>query len=428
MRLQDHLGMLSWSLLDKGLYLIYGFIFVLIINYTTPAEYGLYSILIAIHTWIFTISDSFALQSIIQFGMNHENRKKVNLIGLINHTILTLGTAFIILILAQFFGGIKFKEMAMFLPVLTLSFILKTFCQKLIYRDQKMKLLFFTNLIFFGINTFYIVYIIKVFGQLHFSSLITGYIFGAIASSILSIILTSKELKFGTKGQIKIKEILNFNWKMTIVSLLYSMPRQLDTVFLKLFFTYETIGIYAAAKTIFRVFDEAMNAVTALVYPSSVRMINNKNYEDLNKLVSKTFSFGFFIFLFAFLILIFGGSNLLFNLPIIPEKFRYSLNYFNILLLSLPFLPFNISYSIMVAQNKMYEIMGIIICSVVLSFSLLLYVGFSQNQSMVPIGIASYYVISGLIGLIYALKNYNFKLISFFKIFSAIKNFLLKSS
>lgn len=104
MRIQDHIGMISWSLLDKALFIFYGFIFILVINYATPIEYGLYSLLVAIHSWIFTISDSFALQSLIQFGMRQENRKKVNLIGLSNHTVITIGSSLLVFFFRSLFN------------------------------------------------------------------------------------------------------------------------------------------------------------------------------------------------------------------------------------------------------------------------------------------------------------------------------------
>ena len=38
------------------------------------AEYGLFGILIAVHSWIFLLGDSLALQNIIQFGTHVEQR------------------------------------------------------------------------------------------------------------------------------------------------------------------------------------------------------------------------------------------------------------------------------------------------------------------------------------------------------------------
>ncbi|MFN3780922.1 MAG: hypothetical protein ACK4SO_01960, partial [Candidatus Kapaibacteriota bacterium] len=58
MKLSDNIDKVAWSLLDKGLYVLYGFVVILQIRRIEPAELGLFSILIALHTWIFVIADS----------------------------------------------------------------------------------------------------------------------------------------------------------------------------------------------------------------------------------------------------------------------------------------------------------------------------------------------------------------------------------
>jgi O-antigen/teichoic acid export membrane protein len=360
--------------------------------------------------------------------MNLENRKKVNLIGLLIHLIITVGSALIFFIfkdlLAGLFNAPIIIELAIYLPILTLAFIPRAYCQKLIYREQKMFLLFLTNLVFFGVNAIYILIIIFQEGILDFHTLIFGYIIGSLFSSIVAIILTRKLLQFSLNGDISVRQVLNFNWKMTFGSLLYAVPRQLDTVLLKIFFSLDTIGIYSAAKTIFRVFDEAMNAVTALVYPSTVRFVKNNREQDLESIISKTFSFGFAIFFTTFVILICGGSSYLFHLPIIPLKYQSALHYFNLMLISLPFLPFTVIYLVNIAYGRMTEYFLMVCTGVIIFFIFTMYIGLNNLQTIIPLGLASFYISVGLIGFFYSKKILGIKYNSLFRVVNDFKNYL----
>ena len=60
MKLTAHLGKITWSLADKGLYVLYGFIQLLQIK-ALPAEvYGVFALLVGLNTWIMIVSDGSA--------------------------------------------------------------------------------------------------------------------------------------------------------------------------------------------------------------------------------------------------------------------------------------------------------------------------------------------------------------------------------
>ena len=88
MKLTAHLGKITWSLADKVLYVAFGLVqFVQIA--ALPAEvYGVFTLLVALNTWIMIVSDGSALAGIIQYGVHPEERKRVNLMALIIHTIV----------------------------------------------------------------------------------------------------------------------------------------------------------------------------------------------------------------------------------------------------------------------------------------------------------------------------------------------------
>ena len=429
LRVQDHIGLISWSLIDKGLYILYGFVLIVIMNRTDLPEFGLYSLLIGLHTWIFTISDSFALQSLIQFGMNEKNRSKVNLIALFTHLSLTLGVSLVLFLLrvplSHLFNEPRIEDIAAFLPILTLAFIPRTFCQKIIYRIQNMFYLFLTNLLFFGVITIFVLIGISNGGRLNFGSLSYYYLYGSIASSIMALILTYKHISFSRTGEIGWRKIYEFSWKMTLINLLHSFPRNIDIFIIKIFFTLDTVGLYSAAKNLFRVFDEALNALNGLVYPAAIKHQQNRDEIYVLALLKKSVSFIFIGFLLCVIILELGLSNYLINL-LLSSRYINSIQYFNLLILSAPFMAFWYIFSIMMAKNKLLDLLKITIISSFLTIVIFTSIGLLNYPTLVPIGYVSYILISGLFALYYANKYFNYKYIyifdSIFDIYHYLRN------
>ena len=373
-------------------------------NHIGLEDFGLYSLLIAIHTWIFTISDSFALQSLIQFGMKEENRKHVNLISLIIHILLTMSVSLIIFTFkdtfAHLFNENRIKEIGSILPLLSLAFIPRSYCQKIIYRMQNMKYLFFVNLLFFGTITTLILVKISQTKNLYYADLSYYYLIGSALSSVLAIILTRKELRFKINGNTKLTSFFDFGWQMTTTSLLFTLPRLLDIVFIKLFLNIDlrVIGLYSAAKNLFRVFDEAMSAISGLIYPSAAKQISKQNDLALNDLLTKATSFMFFTFAILDILLICGFSNLIFK-HLLPLKFMESQNYFNLMLIGALFLPFTFIYSIMVALDRLKRIIVISFFGNIVFFMSLYILGISNSAHFIALPLIIYYLYLGITGL-----------------------------
>ncbi len=429
MRVQDHIGLISWSLADKALFILYGFVLIVIMNYTVPAEFGLYSLLIGLLTWIFTISDSFSLQSLIQFGMKESSRGKVNLIALCSHIALTLGISLIVFLLryplSDLFSEPRILDIAAFLPVLSLAFIPRTYGQKIIYRIQNMFYLFLTNLTFFGVMTVLIFFKISTANFLAFNDLAYIYLTGSIASSLVALVLIRKELRFTTTGEIGWRKVYSFSWKMTVSNLMYSLPRQLDIFFVKIFFSLNEVGLYAAAKSIFRVFDEALAAANGIIYPSAVKLSEQKKLKDFSYLATKALSFLFVFFLFSVVVLNFGLADILFNW-LLPERYVQSLSYFKILLFAAIFLPFQMLFLFIIAKNRLNTILSYYSIGVTVFIVTILFIGFAGLKNLIPLGLVLYYGVMGIIAYIDSLRNINLNSKDLFKSIYDTKEFLSK--
>ncbi len=417
MKVQEHLGKISWSVADKFLYILYGLVMIIQIKYIDPKEFGLYALLINLHTWIFIVADAY-LTNLIQFGMNKENVKLVNTYSVFVHIIIALGASLIFFTIQTPLSGVfnepRIKEIADYLPLLCLVFIPRTFCIKLLLRDHEMQKLFWVDFSFFGTMALMTVYYLIFLHQLNFNLMLVIYFSGSIISTILSIIITFNKFEFGLKGGIGLKKLLSFGFPLMLTSAFNALPKQLDIYMVQFFFSTSVVGIYYSAKTLFRFFEETANAAIALVYPAAVRALESKNYKGLNDLMTKATSFIFISFLIIIIPLELGLSRLFIEW-FLPVKYHLAVDHFNVLMFAALGLPFVILSTIINAAQKPYTVFLYVVISVVLSFITYYFVGLSGNQYLIPVGVIVYLLSLGILCFIYVNRHYNFRVSQIFR-------------
>ena len=193
MKLQHHISTISWTVANKLLYVIYGFIFLIQISILTPNDFALFALLLAINTWIFVICDSFALQLIVQYGFDTNKEKQANTYAIILHIAISIIFSIIIYVLgnqlALLFNEKRFIEVSDFLPLLSILMIPRTYFSKFIIKEQQMKSLFYIDLLFFGTFTILIIYFKVQFNYMSFKEAVYIYFLGASLSSIMARVL-----------------------------------------------------------------------------------------------------------------------------------------------------------------------------------------------------------------------------------------------
>ncbi|OGU11799.1 MAG: hypothetical protein A2X61_06005 [Ignavibacteria bacterium GWB2_35_12] len=417
MKVQEHLGKISWSVADKFLYILYGLVLIFQMKYLDPNDLGLYALLINLHTWIFIVADAY-LTNLIQFGMNKDNVRLVNTYSVVVHVVIAFGASLIFFTIQNPLSGVfnepRIKEIANYLPLLCLVFIPRTFCIKLLLRDHEMQKLFWVDFSFFGSMAIMTVYYIFSFHQLNFNLMLVIYFAGSIISTFLSIIITFNKLEFGFKGGIGLKRLLSFGFPLMLTSAFNALPKQLDIYIVQFFFSTQVVGIYYSAKTLFRFFEETANAAISLVYPAAVRALESKNFKGLNDLMTKATSFIFISFLIIIIPLELGLSRLLIEW-FLPVKYHLAVAHFNVLMFAALGLPFVILSTIINAAQKPYTVFLYVVISVILSFVTYYFVGLSGNQYLIPLGVIVYLLSLGILCFIYVNRNYNFKFIQIFR-------------
>ncbi len=413
MKLSENIDKVVWTILDKGLFVVYGFVSLLQIRRLDPSDFGIYAILISLHTWIFVISDSLFLQNIIQFGFRKESERRTNTYSFVFLTLFVVAISFAIFFakhfLISFFAEPRILYVANTLPILTILTIPRAYGVKFIYKHSRMFHLFLVNLAFFGTMSIYTVYLFFTLKQFHFDTMVEIYFLGTIVSSAVTIFLTSRLIKVGFSGSLALKEYFGFSLPVMGFSLFQSVPKQLDVLFLQYFFQSKIVGVYYSAKTLFRLFEEGINAGFSLVYPTAVRLISKQRQDELLSLLSKSISFTFLIICLLFIILEIGGTRLFISF-FLPERYSQSIQFLNLMLWGTLFMPFQLIATLIMAQGKPKIVTNFIIVSALLVVALLLFIGIFDFVNLIPLGIVIYYISFAILLYFYGRRNYGYSI------------------
>lgn len=429
MRVKDHIDKISWSFANRFIYLVWGLVNLVIIGNTDPNNFGKYFLFTQMITFLASVSDSFSLQGIIQFGNKVEERPKINSIAMVLQSFFLLFVPIIIFLLrhqiSEMIGDDSFIEISYFIPLISIFVIPRIFAYKILARDLDYKKSFFIDLINFGVITLVIFYYILTKDILLFNDLVYSFMIGGISSGVFASIIIIRKSSFGMKGAISFKKYLNFAIPWTVHSIFASSLKYLDVYAISFAInsadSIKIVGIYSSAKTLFKVFEQLSDGVSSLVYPSAVKNIAYK--EKVRSIMTKSTSFILLLNLTIFVVLQLGLADfLIFNF--LPAKFHIANSYFKIMLIASLFLPFASLNMILTAINKIKSVVLISIFAAITSLISIFVIAQQNNYHYVAFGIVIYYAIIGISSLYLVKRELGFPISNIFRAIPDTKNFI----
>lgn len=424
MKLTAHLGKISWSLADKGLYVGYGLVQLLQVNAMSPDVYGVFSLLVALNTWIMIVSDGSALTGIIQFGTEASERRRVNSLAMVIHaSIVAVGALVIYALqapLTTLFNEPRFVTVATMLPIYCLLTLPRMFCLKLVYREMRMRDLFVIDLVWFGVRTAMTFWALSVDGHLTLEDIIQIDFAGMGASSLAALWFTRKEMVFGWEGKISVRNYLRYGVPLAFATALNSTPRQLDVLVIAAYFGVGTVGVYNLAKNLFRFFEQAFDAVQTLLYPAAVRMMVQDRREDLQILITKAISVTLIPTIIGVLVLELGGSNIITML--LGEKYAGAVGHFNVLIIAALGMPFLLMGSVINAMGHSTTVVKYSAVGLIVGMSTLFAISILGIEWAVGLGLVANTVVVGLLCTSYVRSAIHFPLRSILRAVDDLKH------
>ncbi len=396
-RIQDHLQKLSWVAADKALFVLYGAIALLQIRALAPAEYGLYALLVSIQTWIFVVADGLVLQGIIQFGAERDKRRELDgTAAAVYVFVIAASVAALILaepMLRRVFGEPRFATVVMLEVLFCFVTIPRTYCLRILQRDIQTRPIFWIDLAWLGSMSIATIHGIGV-GWLHqFESLASIAIGGMACSSAAAVLICRGLLRFRPPNRRWLRTLLNFGTSQTSISLIHTSVRQLDIVLAQTFFGTATVGIYQAAKTIFRFFELGFDAAGSVVYPAAVSLQHSGDRAALHTVASKAMS----VLMIAYgagCIALWGAGHVL-GL-VLGQRYGAAIGQLQLMSLASLAMPLVMTGIILVAAG--YSAVHARNTALAALAALACFVGSSVggNAQLFPLGVVAYYVVLGM--------------------------------
>ncbi|MCX7930888.1 MAG: oligosaccharide flippase family protein [Chlorobi bacterium] len=391
-RIQDHLRKLSWIAADRFLLVGYGLVALLQIRALSPSEYGLYALLVSIQTWIFVVADGLVLQSIVQFGAERSQRPVLDgTIAVLYAAAIACIVCCIILsepVLSLLFGEPRFANVVALEAILCVATVPRTYCLRLLQRDVQTRQMFWIDAAWVGSMSVATAHGITTGWLRDFESLATVAIGGIALSSITALWLCRGILRFAKPSSSMMKRLVTFGLQQMSAGAIHTSIRQLDVTVAQAFFGTAAVGTYQAAKTIFRLFEVALDAAGSVVYPAVVSFHHTGDRDALYAVVSKAIS-AMFVVSCAMSIGIWVGGDIIGT--VLGERYAAAVGQLRILAVAGVLMPFMLSSIVLVASGRSVLHTAMVVCGALVGVMCFIACGVVGQTGLFPLGVVAYY-------------------------------------
>jgi O-antigen/teichoic acid export membrane protein len=414
---RHHLSKLSWTALDKVLFIVYGFVTLLQIRLLAPEEWGLAAQLVTLQTWIFIICDGSALQSIIQFGVDPADRGRVNYLTLIFLLCIALGISLAVMLfqspLALLFNEPRFADVAGTLPVFVILTLPRAMGMKLLMRDLRMRDVFLVDLAWFaGMGAITATLMLR--GEFNsYEDMKVISLGGVAASSVVALICAKDVMVFRRVGTLKVAQILHFGLPQALMMAVNHSIRQLDVFLVQPFFGTAAAGVYNSTKMLYRLFETVTDAGIALMYPTAVKLLATDRKDQIITVFSKAISLLVIVTIPGVLILEFGGTNLI--VQFLGPQYAPVARQFNVMILGAVFLPLFILQSVDLALHKVWKLLGMVLFSSLVGIATFILTGMAHAEELISLGVVTYTVTFAVLLIFSVRADLHFRMSQLFR-------------
>jgi O-antigen/teichoic acid export membrane protein len=418
MRIQDHLGKITWTMLDKVLFMAYGLIRLYQVSMMNPSEFGLFALLDAIIIAISTLTDSFALNGIVKYGSRLQERAKFNALIALSHVglsgILCLSIYLAGNEIARLFGEQQLIHVAEYVPILMLLTIPRLFFIKFLLRETQMRSVFIANGSWFFTMIGLTIYLGMQKGELSLSDMV--YISGAgtTIGSLAGGLLAFRSIEFAKPTMSVFREFIRFGAFQVAWNIPATIMRHLDVYIVQYFFGTAIVGIFQSAKTLYRFFEALIDGISGLYYPALVRMHARGDRKAEHAMTSKIISFTMFAMTGIVIIFQMGIGEWLVTM-FLSQKYLLAYQHFSLLMLTAIILPMMITAIIFITRDHMKALLANAVISSLTGIIVSIFIGMSGHSELIALGTMSYTFTFSLIGIIYAIKQEIFYPMDFFR-------------
>ena len=313
MEFGKHLGKGIWGFADKGLQVVYGIGYVVLVIRALPKEeFGNFVLLQEIFLLVSALATAFALQPLVKYAAEDRDDHRSIITG-----SLLLDAAFVLLVscvgvafrgpISSILNASSLEGLLLYLPALLLASFIRNFTLILLQTRFLIKEIFWTDAVHF-LGAPALVLALTWFGSFHTAiDLITVNLISLSCSSVLGFWFARPLFRITLRVTRQDMLLLWDYGKYAVGGIgSYLVYSKADTFILSAVAGPVQVAIYNSVKVFIRIHDMISQVIQMFVLPATSRLSSKGEYAGLTAIVEKAITFStvamfpvFLIFLFC---------------------------------------------------------------------------------------------------------------------------------
>ncbi len=334
-------------------------------------HYGVYATTQAMLTALYMLTDSLALQPMVNFGMAEERRRDVFTVSAVVHLLFIIPTAAAIYLLrdpiAGFLNDDLFVPTLALFPVTASGFLLRNYFLKVAQLHIDTRATFLIDIAWIGTT---IVLILDGWRRGSLATASDMMMISAIASgasSLVGLLIYGRTVRFTRRvDRAYARRMIRFGLAQSGSAATLALQTQGDILILKSVVSSEIVANYDAAKKFFRAFEVLRDAGSLFVYPAVAKLSVEHRWGEVERLVEKMIAFMLIVIVPAVLIVWLAPIELLFNW-IYKGKYQDAPEIFRFLSLAAFAIPFSMNMFVLGGMGEARQFFRVTLGSALVS-------------------------------------------------------------
>lgn len=372
MQLTRHISTAVWSTADKVLY------FSMVVVYFIPQkvigeeQYGLFTISQALLTVMYLLSDGFALQIMVNFGVVEEYRRQATTVAAVLSLLFVAALTVAIFLGRGLIGDWTDKPdlipILSIFPLVALGFLVRNFTLKIAQLHIDTRGTFVIDAAWVGSTALMLAHGWRT-GWLT-DGVDMMYVSGVSAgvSSIIGVLFYGRSIRFARSFDMPLlRRMVRFGIGQFGSALTMALQAQGDVLILGKLTSGAMVGNYDVAKKFFRGFEGIRDAGALFIYPAVARLSAQRREGELAVLIEKMIAFMAIVMIPVVLVIWLGPIELVFR-AIYKNSYRDAPELFRIMSLAALAIPLSMNSYVLLGMSQVRRLFAVSFVSVALFF------------------------------------------------------------
>ena len=337
------------------------------------AHWGLFTISQAYITIMYLLSDGFALQIMVNFGVREEHRPQATSVAaILSFLLVGVLTATVFLArwhIAEFTSKPELIPILELFPLVAFGFFIRNFTLKTAQLRIDTRGTFIIDAAWVGATALLLVHgyvagwLVDAVDMMYVSAI------SALTSSIVGAIVYGRYIRFAWKFDMPLLyRMLRFGIGQFGSAATMALQAQGDLLILGTLVGSATVGNYDVAKKFFRGFEGIRDAGALFIYPAVARLSAQQREGELTVMIEKMIVFMTMVIIPVVIFIWVGPIEEIFRF-IFKENYREAPALFRIMSLAAIAIPLSMNSYVLLGMSKVRKLFSITFASVALFFA-----------------------------------------------------------